>query len=219
MRSKLARWVSMFCVGPQGRVAVVLDGGVFRRQPEGVPAHGVQHVEAAHLGVAGHHVADRCSCSHAPCGCRPTGTGTSRARTSWAWHVFFRDLVQVGIFPGLLPTRFDLVRVVLFHRPSSLADAVIHIGFIVAAPRFHKGKKRQHPRQGKPSGFLGNLVRLSCRHCGFDAGKRQAAQAARPACGAQPRFTPDCANRSRTARLSGLHALPCSPNPARRGLD
>ena len=38
-------------------MAVVLDGGVLRGQTEGVPAHGMQHVEALHLGVAGHHVA------------------------------------------------------------------------------------------------------------------------------------------------------------------
>ena len=156
----------------------MLDGRVLSRQAERVPTHGMQHVEAAHLGVAGDDVADRVI-AHMP------HVDVARRVREHLEHVLlglgviFRDLVQVGIFPNLLPTRFDLVRVVLFHRPSSLADAVIHIGFSVAAPRFHEGKKRQHPRQGKPSGLWGNLIRLSHRHCGLDAEKRQAAQAAR----------------------------------------
>ncbi len=35
-----------------------LDGGVLRRQSEGVPAHRMKHVEAAHALVARHHVTD-----------------------------------------------------------------------------------------------------------------------------------------------------------------
>ena len=133
-------------VGPLRRMAVMLDGRVLSRQAERVPTHGMQHVEAAHLGIAGDDVAD-CVVTHVP------HVDVARRVREHLEHVLlglgmiFRDLIQVGIFPILLPTRFDLVRVVLFHRPSSLADAVIHIGFIVAAPRFHEGKKRQHPRR------------------------------------------------------------------------
>ena len=39
--------------GPLRRRYIVLDGGVFRRQAEGVPAHGLQHVLAQHALVAG----------------------------------------------------------------------------------------------------------------------------------------------------------------------
>ena len=42
--------------GPFRRRHVVLDGGIFRRQAEGVPAHGLQHVLALHALVAGDHV-------------------------------------------------------------------------------------------------------------------------------------------------------------------
>lgn len=45
-------------VRPPGGLRVVLDGGVLRRKAEGVEAHGVQHVEAPHAGLAGHRVAD-----------------------------------------------------------------------------------------------------------------------------------------------------------------
>ena len=45
-------------IGPLGRMGVVLDGGIFRGQAEGVPAHGMQHVEALHALAAGHHVTD-----------------------------------------------------------------------------------------------------------------------------------------------------------------
>ncbi len=46
-------------VGPLGRVGVALDGGVLGRQAEGVPADGVQHVEAALHPVARDDVAHR----------------------------------------------------------------------------------------------------------------------------------------------------------------
>ena len=46
-------------IRPLRRVAMVLDGGVLGRQTKSVPAHGMKHVEAAHLRVAGDHVADR----------------------------------------------------------------------------------------------------------------------------------------------------------------
>jgi hypothetical protein len=45
-------------VGPPGRVGPVGNGGVLGWHPEGVPAHGVQHVETAHPLVARHHIAD-----------------------------------------------------------------------------------------------------------------------------------------------------------------
>ncbi|MNI30752.1 hypothetical protein D3C73_846100 [compost metagenome] len=45
-------------VGPFGRRYLGLDGGVFRRHAEGVPAHGHQDVIATHAQLAGHHVVD-----------------------------------------------------------------------------------------------------------------------------------------------------------------
>ena len=44
--------------GPLVGIALIGDGGVFGRQTEGVPTHGVQHVEAAHAFVARQGVAD-----------------------------------------------------------------------------------------------------------------------------------------------------------------
>ena len=46
-------------VRPDARLRVVLDGGVLGGQAEGVVAHRVQHVEAAHAGLTRHGVADR----------------------------------------------------------------------------------------------------------------------------------------------------------------
>ncbi len=45
--------------GPVARRPIVLDGGVFGGEPERVPTHGMQHVEAAHPHMAGERVADR----------------------------------------------------------------------------------------------------------------------------------------------------------------
>src|SRR5690606_33691868 len=43
---------------PLFRRDVVLDGRVLRRQAEGVPTHGMEHVPAVHPFEAGHHVSD-----------------------------------------------------------------------------------------------------------------------------------------------------------------
>ena len=43
---------------PVARVQAALDGGVFGRKTEGIPAHRVQHVVAAHPLVAGERIAD-----------------------------------------------------------------------------------------------------------------------------------------------------------------
>jgi len=55
---ELAAHVIDIGVGPLGGGPLVLDGGVFRRHAESVPAHGLEHVEALHLVKAGKHVAD-----------------------------------------------------------------------------------------------------------------------------------------------------------------
>ena len=45
-------------VGPLGGVGIVFYGRVFSGQAKGVPAHGMQHVEALHAFAASHHVAN-----------------------------------------------------------------------------------------------------------------------------------------------------------------
>ena len=52
-----ARMVGDVVVGPGRGMDALLDGRVLGRQAEGVPAHGVQHIEAAGALVAGDHVA------------------------------------------------------------------------------------------------------------------------------------------------------------------
>ena len=101
-------------VGPLRRMAVVLDGRVLRRQAERIPAHGVQHVEAAHLGVARDDVADGVV-AHVP------HVDVARGVREHLEHVALRlggvlgHFVQVGVGPRLLPAGLDLMRVVRFH--------------------------------------------------------------------------------------------------------
>jgi hypothetical protein len=57
-RLELLLHVGDVVVGPLGGRHPVLDRGVFGGQAEGVPAHGLQDVEALHLVEAGQHVAD-----------------------------------------------------------------------------------------------------------------------------------------------------------------
>src|SRR2546426_813037 len=98
-------------VGPPGRVDAVLDGGVLGRQPEGVPAHGVEHAVARHPPLARDHVADRVV-AHVPHVDVPGGVREHRE------HVV-RGRARLGtrregarLLPAALPLRLDRLRVV-----------------------------------------------------------------------------------------------------------
>ena len=95
------------CVRPIARVNSVLDGGVFRRQSEGVPAHGMQHVVPAHPLVARHGVADGVIAHVAHV-----------QRAGGIWQHFEQIVFRAGsiailsvkcalLVPNLLPLRFD----------------------------------------------------------------------------------------------------------------
>ena len=105
-------------VGPDGRMAVMLDGGVLRGQAEGVPTHGMQHVEALHLGVAGHHVAigvvARMPHVHVAGGIREHLQDILLGRIG-----ILRHRVQPGLFPSQLQTGLDLMGIVSFHGTPS----------------------------------------------------------------------------------------------------
>ena len=58
-RLELLLHVGDVAVGPLRRRHTVGHCGVFRRQAEGVPTHGLEHVLAVHAHEAGEHVADR----------------------------------------------------------------------------------------------------------------------------------------------------------------
>ncbi|KAF5028666.1 hypothetical protein DSECCO2_656680 [anaerobic digester metagenome] len=115
--------------GPLGGMGAVLDGGVFRRQPEGVPAHGVQHVEALHALEARHHVADGVV-AHVP------HVDVARRVGEHLEHVVL-GLVGVVVavegaafFPGALPFDFDGL-VVVFHAAFGFHAAMVLVGWSV----------------------------------------------------------------------------------------
>ena len=87
-------------------MGAVGQGGVFRGHAEGVPAHGVQDVEALHALVAGHHVADGVV-AHVPHVNPPRGIGEH-----------FQDIIfgllrvlgypkKILLLPDPLPSGFD----------------------------------------------------------------------------------------------------------------
>ena len=100
-------------VGPVARIDVVVAGGVFRRQAEGVPSHRMQHVAAHGATEARHHVAHRIV-AHVP------HMDAARRIREHLQHVIFRPRVVVGggkkpgLVPGLLPAGFGRARIVSF---------------------------------------------------------------------------------------------------------
>ena len=100
-------------VGPRLRMDLALHGGVLRRHAEGVPAHGMQHVETHGALVARDHVAHRVV-AHVPHMDAPRWIGEHLQ------HVVFRARVVVAggedapLVPDFLPTRLGLAGVVAF---------------------------------------------------------------------------------------------------------
>ena len=96
-----------------------LDGGVFRRQSERVPSHGMNHVEALHAPEPRGHVADGVI-AHVPHVQR-----AGRIRQHFE-HVVFR-LGRIGIglervvrVPARLPFPFNRLWIVFRHGRSPL---------------------------------------------------------------------------------------------------
>ena len=104
------------CVQSRGMRACC-DGGVFGGQAEGVPAHGVQHVEAAHPLIARERVADGVVADVADVE-RAARIGQHFQHVDiWAWRGSPRP-VEGGVLPALVPLQFDLFVVVRLFRHS-----------------------------------------------------------------------------------------------------
>ena len=112
-------------VGPLGRMALALDCGVFRRQAECVPAHGMQHVVAAHAVVARQHVADAVIA-------RVAHMDVARRIGEHLEHVLLRlvgilaGLVQARLVPRLLEARLYFMRIIFFHLVPSRTSFDLH---------------------------------------------------------------------------------------------
>ena len=115
---KLAAHVVDVLVGPGRRRGVVLDRRVFRRQTEGVPAHGLQHVLAQHPLIAADHVADGVVAHMAHV--QPAGrVGEHAQAIEGLFTGLLGDLKAAGVFPVLLGFLFYLVGAILcVHRLS-----------------------------------------------------------------------------------------------------
>ncbi len=92
-------------------MALVGDGGVFGGQAEGVPTHGVQHVEAAHPLVAGQGVADGVIADMADVQ-RAAGIGQHLQHVVFRARGILFGFVKGGVLPAGVPFQLDLVVVV-----------------------------------------------------------------------------------------------------------
>src|ERR1700730_3043187 len=105
-------------VGPGAWVCVVLDGGVFGGQAEGIPAHGMQHIETAHTLYAGHHVADGVI-AHVAHVHRARGIGQHLQRVILGLSGIYFRFEDARLGPALLPLSFDFLWVVFRHAELS----------------------------------------------------------------------------------------------------
>ena len=90
---------------------IVLDGGIFRRQAEGVPAHGMQDIEALGLLEAGHHVAQGIV-AHMPHMDAARRIGEHLQDIIFGAGVVFAGQEALTLFPDLLPFGFGFADVV-----------------------------------------------------------------------------------------------------------
>ena len=102
-------------VGPGLGMDLALHGGVLRRHAEGVPSHGMEHIEPHGALEARDHVAHRVV-AHVPHMDAPRRVGEHFQ------HVVFRPRILVAggedapLFPHLLPTRLRLAGVIALDR-------------------------------------------------------------------------------------------------------
>ena len=110
---------------------MVLDGRVLGGEAKGVEAHGVQHVIAAHTGLARHGVADGVVA-------RVAHVEVARRVREHLEDVLLGlggvlvGLVELLVFPGLLPLGLYGLRVVGRHLEVILLSAVAHVKPLLA---------------------------------------------------------------------------------------
>ena len=100
-------------VGPCLGMDLALHGGVLRRQPERVPAHGMEHVEPHGAFVARDHVAHGVV-AHVPHMDAPRRIGEHLEHVVLRARVVVAGGEDVPLVPHLLPTRLRLAGVVAF---------------------------------------------------------------------------------------------------------
>ena len=108
-------------VGPFRRTGVVLHRGVLGRQPERVPAHRMENVEAPRAPVTRHHVAHRVV-AHMAHVDAPGRIGEHLEHVIFRTRVVVRGLEDLRVRPGFPPFGFGFAHVVAFgpHRGSVL---------------------------------------------------------------------------------------------------
>ncbi len=120
-------------VRPLCGMAVMFDSRVLGRKAERVPAHGMKHVETLHAAIARNDVADGVVADM-------THVNVARRVREHLEDVLFRTvvalthLVDARLFPRLLPTRLDLVRIVSFHVISCLSRRAAKSKFVFRNP-------------------------------------------------------------------------------------
>ncbi len=85
-----------------------LDGGVFRRQAEGIPTHRMKNIKTAHALVARHHIADGIV-AHVAHVNAPGGIGKHFEDVILGLGRVFGDVERLLLGPELLPLLFDRI--------------------------------------------------------------------------------------------------------------
>src|SRR3954467_7593567 len=128
-------------VGPLCRRYLVRHRRVFRRQPERIPAHRLQHVEAAHAVVPGENVADRIvpHVSHVQL---PRGVGEHGQAIELPLRGVFFDVERASTFPERLSFAFDRLRIVgVLHAKRGIIGRTDRA--FARSPRATKRKRRR----------------------------------------------------------------------------
>ena len=100
-------------VSPFGRCDVVLDGGIFGRQTEGVPAHRLHDIEALHALVARDHIADGVV-AHMADMQLAAGVREHRQAVIFRFAGVFDDFEDFVIGPIVAGVFFNLLKIVVF---------------------------------------------------------------------------------------------------------
>jgi len=93
-------------------VAPLLDGLVLGRLAEGVPAHGMQHIESGHALVAAEGIHRHVVLEVPHMEARPRGVGEHLQAIGLGPVRIVRGLKSLLLFPGLLPPSLDLSKIV-----------------------------------------------------------------------------------------------------------
>ena len=171
---------------PTCRRHIVLDGGILGRQPESVPAHGLQHVLTLHALIAGNHITDGVV-AHMAHVQPPARVGKHAQAIEFFPCLVLADFERLLVMPAALHDGLDARRFVTLGEEVALEFFAHSLSALIAWKSDGSPGQPLHRARGALSARVGFAGPMSIQEAHFSRKKAAGSDPNRPSLGAPRR--------------------------------